>query len=102
MIIIGFSKSDKLAKSVAKKLKIKYSCLKIKKFPDKETYLKFTTDVKNKTVILFRTLNNPDEKIIELHNGEVKLESSVGKGTLVSIKFLVEPLAPIDTIIKPK
>jgi|SRR3989344_1988147 len=66
MIIIGFSKSDKLAKSVAKKLKIKYSCLKIKKFPDKETYLKFTTDVKNKTVILFRTLNNPDEKIIEL------------------------------------
>jgi len=42
------------------------------------------------------------KKIIELHNGEVKLESSVGKGTLVSIKFLVEPLAPIDTIIKPK
>ncbi len=66
MIIIGFSKSDKLAKSVAKKLKIKYSCLKIKKFPDKETYLKFTTDVKNKNVILFRTLNNPNEKIIEI------------------------------------
>ncbi|MEK7088374.1 MAG: HAMP domain-containing sensor histidine kinase [Patescibacteria group bacterium] len=42
------------------------------------------------------------KKIIELHNGEVKLESSVGQGTSVSVALPVEPPPPIDTIILNK
>ena len=55
MIIIGCSKGKGLARKVARKTKIKYSELTLKKFPDSELYLRFNTNVKGKKVILFQS-----------------------------------------------
>ena len=52
MIIIGCSKSRELAKSIAKKLKVKYSELLVNKFPDGEFHIRYMTDIKNE-IILF-------------------------------------------------
>ena len=55
MIIIGCSQGKHLAKKVANKLRVPYSELTVKKFPDSELYLKFNTNVKNKKVLLFQS-----------------------------------------------
>ena len=40
--------------------------LNFRSFPDGESYIKFKTDIKNKDIILFNSLNNPNEKVIPL------------------------------------
>lgn len=54
-IIIGCSKSRELAKKIAKKLKVKYSELIVKKFPDNETYVRYKVDLRNKVVVLVQS-----------------------------------------------
>lgn len=66
MIIIGCSASKDLAKKISKKLKKPYSELFVSKFPDNELYVRFKTNVKNKTVVLVQSLFEPNEKIIEI------------------------------------
>lgn len=65
-IVIGFPDSKSLARKIAKRIKAKYSELELKKFPDNETYLRFKIDVKGKDLIFVQSLNNPNEKIINL------------------------------------
>ena len=66
MIIIGCSKSRELAKSIAKKLKVKYSELLVNKFPDGEFHIRYMTDIKNETIVLVQTLHEPNESTLEL------------------------------------
>ena len=66
MIIVGCSASQALAKKLARKLHKKYHDLKVGSFPDGETHLKFSNNVNGRTVVLVQTLNNPNEKLIEI------------------------------------
>ena len=66
MIIVGWSASQKIAKEIAKKLKKPYYDLKVDSFPDGETHLRFTNNAKGKNVVLVQTLNNPNDKLIEV------------------------------------
>lgn len=66
MIVVGLSNSQDLARKVARKLKVKYSSLKSKKFPDGETYVRYMTKVKNKKIILVNSFHpNPNDAMIE-------------------------------------
>lgn len=56
MIIIGLSNSRKLARKVAQKLKVKYSELDFKLFPDGEVYLRFKDEVKGKKLVFIQAM----------------------------------------------
>lgn len=66
MVVIGCSKSGKLAKAVAKEIKDSYSDLEVKHFPDGEIYVKFPVSLKGKKVILVQSLHEPNESLLEL------------------------------------
>ncbi len=66
MLIIGCSNSRILAKNIAKILKVEYSELTVKKFPDSELYIKFETEIKNKELVFIQTLHPSNEAILEL------------------------------------
>lgn len=67
MIIIGCSHGLHLAGKIAKKLKVSYSGLKVKKFPDGETSIRFMKGVKGKTVALVQSFyGNINDCIIEV------------------------------------
>ena len=55
MIITSCGNSEKLAKSIAKKLKCKYSPLTIGSFPDGDIYLKFNTNLKGKKLVIVQS-----------------------------------------------
>lgn len=55
MIVTTCGNSVKIAKSIAKKLKVKYSPLTISSFPDGDIYLKFNTKVKGKKVVIVQS-----------------------------------------------
>jgi ribose-phosphate pyrophosphokinase len=55
MIITSCGNSTKIAKSLAKKLKAKYSPLTISSFPDGDIYLKYNTNLKNKKVVIVQS-----------------------------------------------
>ena len=59
MIITNCSNSEKLAKSVARKLKASYSKLTISSFPDGDLYLKFNTSLKGKKLVIVQSFH-PD------------------------------------------
>src|SRR3989338_452004 len=62
MIITTCGNSEKLAKSLAKKLKVTYSPLTISAFPDGDTYIKYNTNLKSKTVVLVQSFQPDPEK----------------------------------------
>lgn len=65
-VIAGFSDSRHsilLAKNIAKLTKSPVNLILAKKFPDGETNLRFSSDVKGKTVYLMRPLKTADEDI---------------------------------------
>ncbi|MBI2148612.1 ribose-phosphate diphosphokinase [Candidatus Woesearchaeota archaeon] len=66
MIIIGCSKSKKLAKTIAKSLHSPYSELTVRNFPDGELYIKFEVEIKDKDIVLVQTFNPANEAIIEV------------------------------------
>ncbi len=55
MIIVGCSRGTHLAGKIAKKLKSSYSELKVKKFPDGEIKVRFTSNVRGKDVVLVQS-----------------------------------------------
>src|SRR3989338_9668403 len=55
MLIIGCSHGKHLAEKIARKLKASYSELKVEKFPDGETNLRFMGNVKGKEVVLVQS-----------------------------------------------
>ncbi len=66
MLIIGCSKAQKLAKRVARKLKVEYSKLIVRKFPDNEIYVRFDKNIKNKDIVLIQSFyNNVNDALIE-------------------------------------
>ena len=52
MLITSCGNSQKLAASIARKLKVPYAPVFISNFPDGDLYLKFTVPVKGKTVVI--------------------------------------------------
>ena len=64
MMVVSTKENSELAKSIAKKLKVHYSGLQVKHFPDGELYTRFTKPVKNKKIILIQTLYPPNEPIL--------------------------------------
>lgn len=65
-IIFSFPGNKVFAHLLAKKLHIEEGGLVIKRFPDGESYVRINSTVRNKIVILFCTLNNPNKKILSL------------------------------------
>lgn len=65
-IIFYLPSDEQLAKKVAEKLKFDLGQAVFRRFPDKETFVQIKTEVKNKNIILFGGLNNPDEKFIPI------------------------------------
>lgn len=55
MIITSCGNSIKIAKSLAKKIKAKYSPLTISSFPDGDIYLKFNTSLKGKKLVIVQS-----------------------------------------------
>lgn len=65
-VIVGCSYSLDFAKRLAKKAGLKFIKLDTRKFPDGETNLRFTADVRGKAVYLVQSLNNPNDRLIEV------------------------------------
>lgn len=65
-IIFTFPQYKVLATNLAKKTGFELGDLEMRSFPDLETYVKINSDVKNKKVILFCGLENPNSKIMAL------------------------------------
>jgi ribose-phosphate pyrophosphokinase len=55
MIITSCGNSKKIAKSLAKKLKVKYSELTVSSFPDGDLYLKFNCKLKGKKLVIVQS-----------------------------------------------
>ncbi|MCH8329209.1 MAG: ribose-phosphate diphosphokinase, partial [Nanoarchaeota archaeon] len=67
MIIIGCSKGTHLAGKIARKLKSPYSNLEVKKFPDGELKVRFTSNVHGKDVVLVQSFyGNVNDCIVEV------------------------------------
>lgn len=67
-IIIGGCNSRELAKRIARKLKIHYSELIVKKFPDGDSYVRFAyPHLRNKIVIIVNSMHpKPNDALIEV------------------------------------
>jgi len=67
MIIVGCSHGKHLAQKIAKKLKVSYSDLKVKKFPDNEIGVRFMNNVKGKAVVLIQSFyGNVNDCVVEV------------------------------------
>ncbi len=67
IIITSCGNSVKIAKSLAVKLKAKYSPLTISAFPDGDTYLKYNTDVRGKTVVIVQSFQpRPEMSLFDI------------------------------------
>jgi ribose-phosphate pyrophosphokinase len=66
VVVLAYEYSKELGKSLAKKLKAKFSIVEVKEFPDREKLIQVKINVKGKQVIVVNSLFNPDEKIIDI------------------------------------
>jgi ribose-phosphate pyrophosphokinase len=62
MVITSCGNSVKMAKEIARKLKIKYVGLEISAFPDGDMYMRFQKDVKHKKVIIVQSFQPDADK----------------------------------------
>jgi ribose-phosphate pyrophosphokinase len=58
--------NESLARDIAAITGTELGVLEYRKFPDRESYLRFTTDVRNKQAILACSLHDPDSKALPL------------------------------------
>lgn len=65
-IIFSFPGNKKNADDLANKMHIESGHLTLRHFPDGESYVRIDSIVKDKIVILYCALNNPDKKILSL------------------------------------
>ncbi|MGD9152656.1 MAG: ribose-phosphate pyrophosphokinase [Gammaproteobacteria bacterium] len=65
-VIFYLPPDEQLARKVAQKLKFALGQAVFRRFPDKETFVQIKTEVKNKNIILFGGLNDPDEKFMPI------------------------------------
>ena len=67
MMIVGCSHGVHLARKIARKLRGSYSELKVKKFPDNETSIRFMKDVNGKEIVLVQSFyGNINDLIVEV------------------------------------
>lgn len=89
MIVAGFDSSDRLAKNLSKILKARYTKIYTSYFPDKETYLRYNTNLKGQHVFLVNSLYYPNDKIIQ-----VSLAASTAKDLGAKKVTLFSPYMP--------
>ncbi|MBO6515096.1 MAG: ribose-phosphate pyrophosphokinase [Bacteroidia bacterium] len=65
-ILFGLPGNEKITHRLANHLKAEVGEFVSRKFPDGETYIQVTSDVRNKEVLLVCTLDRPDEKLLPL------------------------------------
>lgn len=65
-ILFSLPGNMELTELIAKKLAIEIGKAEIRSFPDGESYIRIDSEVKNKTVILISTLNDPNSKVLPL------------------------------------
>lgn len=65
-MIVSCSGAKHIAKKIARKAKLPYQELEIKKFPDSELNVRFPKDIKNKNLVFIQSFyGNVNEKLIE-------------------------------------
>lgn len=65
-IVFALPGNELLADKISSSLNATKGELVIRRFPDRESYVRVITDVKDKEVILVCTLHEPDEKLLQL------------------------------------
>src|SRR3989344_1215262 len=90
MIITSCGNSERLAKSLATKIKAVYSPLTISAFPDGDTYIKFNTHLKNK--IVAKRLSSCIDKIITFDPHIHRYKSLKDIFTCSAIRLTADPL----------
>lgn len=65
-IIFSFNKENKLAQNITKKLDLEEGDWVYHLFPDQESYLRILTDVKDRDVFIFESLDRPNDKLLSL------------------------------------
>lgn len=65
-LFIPMPGNEPLATALAVKLNGDIGAIETRRFPDTETYLRFKTDVANRSVAVICTLDQPDEKFLRL------------------------------------
>lgn len=66
LVIAGFTETQDIAKKVAKLLKVEYTLVEARKFPDGEWNVRFKKNPKGKSVVLIHSLSGePNQRIIE-------------------------------------
>ncbi len=65
-VLFSLSKDDPAGPALGELIGAERGEIEVRRFPDGETYLRYGTEVKGRSVILFYTLDRPDEKILPL------------------------------------
>lgn len=65
-LIASIFTEKNIIENLAKKLNINILPFNFREFPDKETYIKFEKDIHNKDIILYDSLNYPNNKILPM------------------------------------
>lgn len=66
-IVIPLPGNENLAESLAQKLQADLGSVTVRKFPDRESYVKINDRLDGKEVILVSALDRPDEKLLPLY-----------------------------------
>lgn len=67
MILFSLPGNEAMSQQLAKHLNAEIGESTIRQFPDGESYVKLSSNVKEKCVVLVCTLNEPDEKLLPLY-----------------------------------
>jgi ribose-phosphate pyrophosphokinase len=65
-IVFSMPGNEKLAREIARITGAEPGILEYRKFPDRESYLRFTSDVRAKQAVLACSLHDPDSKVLPL------------------------------------
>ena len=64
-LIFGLPGNENLATQLSEQLQIPCGAATIRHFPDGESYVRILSDVRDKSLFLVMTLNQPDDKLFE-------------------------------------
>jgi ribose-phosphate pyrophosphokinase len=88
-LLICLEQENPLNEPFAKALEAEPALLEIRRFPDRETYLRYDTDVSQRQVVLLSSLDKPDEKFLRL-----ALAAAAARDLGASSVGLVSPYLP--------
>ncbi|RJF98495.1 ribose-phosphate pyrophosphokinase [Noviherbaspirillum saxi] len=66
-ILLALPGNDQYGLQLAQAMECEAGDLESRRFPDGEFYLRILSEVKNRDVALLCTMNNPDEKLVQIH-----------------------------------